>query len=134
MTPDVRPTEDRIRGPRSATSRRRAASLGAAALLLAVLGAGCSKDTPTDPAEARLQRVEARLRSSFSARQARCILEQLDTPVVRALDQRADLTADSPALKQFSAALQVCVNGDGATTTTRSAGTAPASTTTGPGG
>ena len=133
MTTDICTADGRVRRPRSATFRRRVASLGAAALLLTVLGAGCSKDAPTDPAEARLQRVEARLRSSFSARQARCILEQLDTPVVRALDQRADLTVDSPALKQYSAALQVCVNGDGASTTTRSAGTTP-STTTRPGG
>jgi hypothetical protein len=127
---------DRFRtspGHRRAPRARRSAALVALAGLIALTSAlsACS-DKPEDPAQARLDRVETRLRHSFSARQAQCIVDQLDAPVLRALDRKADLTTEDPALAQYSAALQVCVNGGGTTTTTRSSTSAGATSTTPP--
>ena len=99
--------------------------------LVLVLGAAaCTRSEPTvDPAQARKERVEARLRSTFTDTQARCILTKVDTSVLRALDTKKALPADSAELTEFSAALRTCVEG-GAGPSTTSAST-PRPTTTG---
>src|SRR5690606_24154357 len=59
-------------------------------VVLAALGLGACADEKPDPAEERRERVESRLRSTFSVAQARCILRQVDGDVVRALDRTTD--------------------------------------------
>lgn len=100
--------------------RARAVAVALAALVVAggVLGA-CADEKP-DPAQERLERVETRLRSTFSAAQARCIIEQSDSGVVRALDRTADLPADSPVLAAYSEAVAACVADPNSTTSTTS--------------
>lgn len=83
----------------------RAVALGL--VLTSILGA-CSSE-PADPAAARRERVETRLRSTYSTVQARCVLARLDAPTIAALDQATDLPAASPALRRYSAALRACV-------------------------
>ena len=61
--------------------------------------------------------MEARLQSTFSNTQARCILRQIDTSVLRALDGKKALPADSAELTKFSAAVRTCVSGGASTST-----------------
>lgn len=87
--------------------------------------AACS-GSETDPAQERLERVEERLRSSFSDTQARCIVERADPAVIRALDRTVDLDPDSELVTAYSDAVAACVTGpDGA-----GPGDAPTATTT----
>lgn len=99
------------------------------ALALGAPLAGCSDEAP-DPAEARQERVETRLRDSFSAAQARCIVERLDPAAVRALDRTADLEAESVAMVAYSEAVTACVADPDAPPPETSTTAAPASTTT----
>lgn len=96
----------------------RAVATAVAVLAVAGLGLGACADEKPDPAQERLERVETRLRSTFSASQARCILERSDTDVVRALDRTADLPADSPVLAAYSDAVAACVEDPTSTTST----------------
>lgn len=112
---------------------RRARS-GAAGLVvvLALSGAvgACSGSDPT-PAEARRDRVQARLRTSFSATQARCIIARADDSVLRALDRSADLSPTSKSMAEYSDLIVACVTDpDGTTTTSSTTTAAPASSTT----
>ena len=93
---------------------RRTAGTAFAALAVAGLGlvAGCSSE-PQDPAEARKERVEARLDATFSRQQARCIMGELDEQALVALDATTDLPADDPALETYTAAVTSCVTGEG---------------------
>ena len=86
--------------------------LAALALAGLVLVAGCSSE-PQDPAEARRERVEARLDATFSRQQARCIMGELDERALIALDATTDLPADGPALETYTAAVTTCVTGEG---------------------
>lgn len=108
---------------------RRVLGAGSALLLLATLGLGACGDDPPDPAQERLERVETRLRSTFSAAQARCILEGSDTDVVRALDRTADLPADSEVLATYSDTVAACVEDPTSTTTAPAETTGPTETT-----
>lgn len=72
-------------------------------------GLGACSDPPPDPDEARRTRVETRLRDSFSANQATCILERIDEPTLVALDRTADLNADSEPMATYSEAVVDCV-------------------------
>lgn len=106
------------------TRRRRASRARAAALAVAALAAGataCTKDE-LGPAEARRERVEQRLRRTFSARQADCILRRVDTGVLVALDSGKDLDPGTAAMFTYSNAVAICVNDPdaplGSTTTT----------------
>lgn len=102
--------------PRQARLRRRTA----AAITVAVTLASCSS-SPPDPAQARLNRVEKRLRSTFTDAQAKCIVERSDPLVIQALDRTKDLEPGSDAMTAYSDTVATCVAG-------------PASTTTSPGG
>ncbi len=105
---------------------------------LVLVGTACADDD-VDPAEARADRVEARLQDSFSAAQARCIVGRIDDPVLQALDRTADLAADAEALVAYSEAVASCVadpDGTTSTTSTSPSATPPAagaSSTTAPG-
>lgn len=112
---------DGARGPR-------ARMLAALAVAAGLTFAGCSDEEP-DPARARRERIETRLRASFSAAQADCILRNLDERTLAALDRERDLEADSPQLARYSAAAAACVADPEATVTTT---TVAASTTTAP--
>ncbi|MGI8755433.1 MAG: hypothetical protein ACR2MB_06145 [Acidimicrobiales bacterium] len=90
---------------------RRGGRLFAVALALVVATAGCARSEPADPAKARRDRVEARLRSTFSLTQVRCILGEVDTSVLRTLDRKEALTPDSAELATYSAAVRKCVTG-----------------------
>lgn len=90
-----------------------------AAALLVTVGVGACGGSEQSPAEARRDRVEARLRTSFSAAQARCILDRADPDLLQALDRRRDLDPDAPALADWSGVLVACVTGTEVTTTTR---------------
>lgn len=100
----------------------------AAGLVLGPLASACSSDPP-DPAEVRRDRVEDRLRESFSAAQARCILRQVDATVLRALDRTVALDPTTEAMTAYSEAVAACVAdpdtpapaGDDARSTTTSA-------------
>jgi hypothetical protein len=74
---------------------------------------GACSDPPPDPGEARRTRVETRLRDSFSANQATCILERIDEPTLVALDRTADLDADSEPMATYSDAVVDCVTDPG---------------------
>ncbi len=81
--------------------------------------AGCSDPAP-DPAQARRNRVEDRLRSSFSVAQSTCILDRLDPAALRAVDRTATLQGDTEALATYSDAVAACVRDPTGTTTTTS--------------
>lgn len=111
---------------RRAGSRRRGGAV-ALGLTMALL-AGCGSD-PVDPSVARRERLEKRLRSSFTKEQASCILGRLDESVLRALDRSTDLRVDDEAFLLYSAALQTCVDRPAVTTATTTT-SGPRSTTT----
>jgi len=98
----------------------------------------CSKDEPT-PAEARHDRLEHRLSSTFSDDQVTCILGQLDPSTILALDRTTTLAPGS-ALDQYSDATRACVADPTSTTvraepdTTGPDRTSPDTTGTGPTG
>lgn len=100
-------------------------------LLLGTVMAGCSKDDP-DPATARRDRVETRLRSTFSAAQARCVLARLDARTITVLDRSRTLEPASTELARYSRAVRTCVVPDATTTTQAGRGTTPAPSTTEP--
>lgn len=102
---------------------------------LAVAGlAGCS-GSDQSPAEARRERVESRLRETFSGAQARCILDRSDARLLVALDRAEALATDDDALASWSDVVVACVTDpDGTTTTASTTTTAPASSTTEAGG
>lgn len=79
-----------------------------AALLAGFVGVACSSPD-TDPAQERQERVEERLRSSFSDTQARCIVDRSDPAVIRALDRTADLEPDNELMASYSEAVADCV-------------------------
>lgn len=95
----------------------------AVAVAVALGVAGCS-GSETDPAQARQDRVEKRLRESFSATQARCIVDHVDPAVVRALDRSVDLDADASVMRSYSDAVTACVTDPEAPTTSTSSTTA----------
>ena len=105
--------------------RTLAALVLAAALTLGA--AGCGDDELT-PEEQQRERVEKRLKLSFSDEQATCMLERFDEKLFDALDKEGQLPT-GPALDEFSAIARDCVVGESTASTT----TAPASTTTGGG-
>ena len=105
----------RRRGRRGA-----AATLVAAALLVV---AACAEE-PTDPTEARRERVQARLEDTFSRQQATCILEQLDDEQLEAIDAAPPAEGsgaeaplpdleDPEVLEAYSNATVACVVGLG---------------------
>jgi hypothetical protein len=118
----------RRRPPRARLSRTVAATA-----LLVVLGSfaasGCSGSDEPTPAEARMERVEARLGASFSRAQARCILDRADAELLRALDRSGTLEPDAPALAEWSDVLVGCVTDPDGTTTTSTEAPATSSTT-----
>ena len=90
-------------------------------LAVAVGLAGCSDPEP-DPTQVRQDRVEKRLRDSFSATQARCIVDRVDPAVVRALDRSVDLDADAAVMRAYSDAVTACVTDPDASTTSTEPG------------
>jgi hypothetical protein len=94
-----------------AERRRRAAAAATVLLAVAALAGACSSE-PEDPAEARRDRIEARLEDTFSRQQSDCILEQLDDAQLEALDLTTDLE-DPAALEAYSNAAVACVVGLG---------------------
>ncbi|HMS87902.1 MAG TPA: hypothetical protein PKE56_05640 [Acidimicrobiales bacterium] len=102
--------------------RTLAALVLAAALTLGA--AGCGDDELT-PEEQQRERVEKRLKLSFSDEQATCMLERFDDTLFEALDQEGQLPT-GPALDEFSEIARDCVVGESTASTT----SAPASTTT----
>ena len=116
--------------------RRSRLRLGVATLVAAVaLVAGCSDDEEPNPAQERLDRVEARLSESFSAAQTECILDQVEPATLRELDRKRDLEPGSEELADYSDAVATCVSDPGAATTTTKAAAetseAPSTTATG---
>lgn len=86
---------------------------------------GCS-GSEQSPADARRERVESNLRATFSAAQARCIVDRAQGDVLEALDREQDLPASSDDLRAYSDLLVACVmDPEGTTTTTASTTTAP---------
>lgn len=112
---------------RPARLRRAVAVLGAAALLAGGTG-GCSHRAKQTPAEIRHDRVEARLRATFSAAQARCVLAALDEPTIAALARGTRLAAGGTELARYSGAVASCVTGARATSTTSATSTTAGST------
>ena len=96
-----------MRSSRARTVRRRAAALVLAAAATGASLAGCASE-PTDPAELREQRVQARIEDSFSRSQADCIMQVLDAPTIKALDRSTKLPADSEAMRIYSNAVVAC--------------------------
>jgi len=121
----------RRRSPRLRRARSSLAVAGVA-LLVAVVASSCG-GSDQSPAEARRDRVEDRLRSTFSGAQSACILERADADLLRALDRSRDLSPDAAALATWSDVLVACVTDPDGTTTTSTRPTAP-STTAEPGG
>ncbi|HEX2576270.1 MAG TPA: hypothetical protein VHK88_07960 [Aquihabitans sp.] len=122
-------------------TRRAAGARGALVAALAVVALGglgaCGDDEP-NPAAERRERVEARLRDTFSAAQARCIVERSDADVIRALDRTADLDPASAPMRAYSDAVAACVADPTSTTSPTTSSTpsttvAPPTTTTAPG-
>lgn len=89
------------------TKRRsmRASVLVVAGALMVV---SCSGLAPS-PTQARRNRVEDRLRSSFSAAQTTCILDRLDPTSITAIDRTSALKSRSQALVTYSDAVANCV-------------------------
>lgn len=88
--------------------------LFAVLVAISLASSACSKPEPT-PAEARRNRLETRLKTSFADAQSKCILGKLDEPTIAALDRTATL-APGQALDRYSEAVRDCV-ADPATTT-----------------
>ncbi len=104
-----------------ADARRRRAAVLASTLFAASLFAGGCADEPSDPVEARRERVQDRLEDTFSRQQAECILEQLDDDQLQVIDAApttptdeapADLE-DPTVLEAYSNAAVACVVGFG---------------------
>ncbi len=113
---------------------RRVLPLGlllAGCLLLSTLATSCANPS-ADPAAARRNRVEARLRSTFSAVQARCVIDRLDTQTVAILDRDGTVASSSAAFAVYSSAVRTCVVPEATTTTSRAAPGAAVTSTTGP--
>jgi hypothetical protein len=85
---------------------RRVVALALAAALVA--GAGACTSEPKDPAEQRRDRVQARIEDTFSRTQAACIMDVLDAPTIKALDETTTLADDSEALRIYSNAVVAC--------------------------
>lgn len=88
----------------------------AACLFLGALTTGCTKDD-VDPTTGRRDRVETRLRSTFSAAQARCVLARLDGRTLAALDRNRNLQPSSAEFARYSRAVRTCVVPDATTPT-----------------
>ena len=101
-----------------------------AALLLTVtvsLGA-CAGTEPT-PEQARRDRVEARLRETFTKAQSSCILGLADDRVLTALDKEDDLAGDDATMKAYTNAVIACVSGDEEPQSTTTSSTGAGGTT-----
>jgi len=94
--------------------------------VLAVGASACGDDDPT-PEEARLQRVEDRLKASFTDEQVECMLEGFDDAVLASLDGTDTLPEDEAGFKQFQTVTQQCIleSGDSPVTTAAPEGTSP---------
>jgi hypothetical protein len=109
-------------------TRTRGSTAGALAALVVIAALGACGGSEQSPAEARRERVESRLRESFSGAQTTCILDRADDELLRALDRTRDLDADATALAAWSDVLVACVTDpDGTTTTTAATDPAPSS-------
>lgn len=84
--------------------------LSAVVLVVAlVLGAGaCSDDEPT-PEEARLQRVEERLKLSFTDEQVECMIGQFSDDLLVALDGERKMPQAGGELDEFTSITQGCI-------------------------
>ena len=87
------------------------AVLVAVALVVATLTLGACSAKKVDPATARRQRVEARLRATYSGREASCIVRALDPSTIEALDRATPTTVSGAALTRYTAAVTHCVIG-----------------------
>ncbi|MEZ5178984.1 MAG: hypothetical protein R2746_12140 [Acidimicrobiales bacterium] len=117
--------------------RRARAALAVVGAALLVVGAGACSGSEQSPAEARRERVESRLRETFSGAQSRCILDRSDATLLAALDRSRSLPPEGDALASWSDVVVACVTDpDGATTTSTTTTTAvpAASSTTSPAG
>jgi hypothetical protein len=88
-------------------SRRLGAASLALAIALTTATAACTSE-PKDPAEQRRARVQARIEDTFSRSQADCIMDVLDEPTIRALDETTPLPEGSEALRIYSNAVVAC--------------------------
>lgn len=85
--------------------------IGAVALAVsATLTVGACSDPAPSPEKVRRERVEARLRQSFTTPQSACILRRADEAVLVALDRDTDLADDTPEAKAYSDAVIDCVS------------------------
>ena len=106
---------------------------------LAVGAGACGEDDPT-PEEARRQRVEERLKLSYTDEQVDCMLEQLSEGVLTSLDGKGNMPQGGAELEEFSTVARACVIGSGDTIpgtpdtgkTTTSATTSPETSTSAP--
>jgi len=105
-----------------------------AVALAITLGLGACSGSDKSPAEARRDRVQARLRTSFSAPQARCIITRADDDVMKALDRSTDLSATSKVMTEYSDLIVACVTDPNGTTTTSPASTTAPTTSSSSGG
>lgn len=78
---------------------------------------GCSKQKSPD--ELRRDRVEERLKRSFSDEQVACMMKQFDGAMLQALDRETGLP-DGKQLSDYSEVARACVVLGGDTTTTTS--------------
>jgi hypothetical protein len=98
-------------------------------LSLSTLATSCTNQS-TDPASARRDRVEARLRSTLSAVQARCVIDRLDTQTLAVLDRDGSMSSSDPAFAVYSSAVRTCVVSDATSASQGAPGSAVSSTTT----
>ena len=95
-----------------ALARRTLARVALSTLVaMGVLVPGACSGTTPDPAVARREQVETRLRQTFSTAQAACIIGRADDATLVALDRTTALPPASPELRRFSAAMVDCVQG-----------------------
>lgn len=98
----------------------------AALVVLLLAGAlGSCGSEKADPAVARRERVEARLRATYSPAQAGCVFTRLDGRTIAALDRSRDLPTASPEFRRYSSALRACIVPDSTTTTPTSSTVSP---------